>query len=819
MRKYCLSLILSVSFLFAAAQNPYRLWYTKPAVNWNEALPVGNGRLAAMVFGGTAEEKLQMNEETIWAGEPGNNIPERDYYDSIRLIRSLLFEGRYREAQAVSNNTFPRNAPKDGNYGMQYQPAGNLLVRFPGHEHAEQYSRELDIRDAVTRVSYRVNSVTYTRETIASLADNVIMLHISADRPKSISCEVLVNSPHVNKQSGVRNGKLFLSGTTSDAANKKGRIRFEMRALARPEGGQFLATDSSVIIRNADALTIYISIATNFKNYHDISADAAAKAESILAKAVVHSFKQSLAAHTAIYRRYFDRVHLDIGTTAQAGKPTDMRIAEFGSQKDPQLVSLYFQFGRYLMISGSQPGSQPTNLQGKWNDKLYPPWSSKYTVNINTEMNYWPAEVTNLPELHQPLFGMLKDLLVTGRESAAKIYHARGWNIHHNTDLWRISGPVDGGFFGMWPMGGAWLSQHIWYHYLFSGDLSFLKEMYPVLKGAAMFYADVLQEEPVHKWLVVAPSISPENTHPGGAGIAAGTTMDNQLVFDVFSNAITAAGMLHTDAAFTDTLRRMRERLAPMQVGQYTQLQEWMQDWDRPDDKHRHVSHLYGLYPGNQVSPYRHPELFEAARNSLVMRGDKSTGWSMGWKVNLWARLLDGNRAYKLISDQLSPAPVDNSGQNGGTYPNLFDAHPPFQIDGNFGCTSGIAEMLVQSHDGAVHILPALPDAWPDGDVEGLVTRGGFIISICWAGGVLKQLRVRSTIGGNCRLRLNRPLGIIKGAASVTASGKNPNPLFAVPDIKQPLLSEKARPEGLHLPKVYEYDISTSAGKDFTVSF
>lgn len=815
--------VLTVCFLLMASSllaqsNQNKLWYAKPSQNWNEALPIGNGRLAAMVFGDPSMERLQLNEETVWAGEPGNNVPE-DKYDSIQQIRRLLFEGKYKDAQDMSNRVFPRAAPSNSNYGMQYQPVGNLSIRFNDHNSVSNYRRELDIQDAVASVTYSNNGVQYKREMIASLADNVIMVRLSASKPKSINCEALLSSLHATKNIRVEGKQLRLSGTGSNADNKTGRIRFETFVLPKTEGGTITFTDSSLVISNADAVTFYISIATNYKNYQDISIDAAAKAETILKAASVKTFAQSKEAHVKIYRKYFDRVKLDLGTSPQTTKPTDQRVVEFGSGKDPQLVSLYFQFGRYLMISGSQPNSNPTNLQGKWNDKLSPPWDSKYTININTEMNYWPAEPTHLSELHRPLFEMLKDLAVTGQESATKLYHARGWSVHHNTDLWRITGPVDGGFYGMWPMGGAWLSQHIWYHYLYTGDKNFLKEMYPVLKSAAEFYVDVLQEEPSHKWLVVAPSMSPENTYQNGVGISAGTTMDNQLVADVFSNAITAAGVLKKDALFADTLRSMQKRLPPMQVGQFGQLQEWLQDWDKPNDKHRHVSHLYGLFPSNQVSPYQSPSLFEAARNTLVSRGDQSTGWSMGWKVNLWARLLDGNHAYKLIADQLRPAPVETSGQNGGTYPNLFDAHPPFQIDGNFGCTSGIAEMLVQSHDGAIHILPALPDAWPNGVVTGLVTRGGFVIDITWSEGQPKTLTVKSTIGGNCRLRFYKEVSTKANINLKKAKGNNTNDFFATAVVKEPLVSPKAPAVTTPIAKVFEYDLGTQAGKTYQIQF
>ncbi len=819
--RFFLALIFLAASLPGRAQlgsgSLYKLWYNKPAANWNEALPIGNGRLAAMVFGGVATEQLQLNEETVWAGEPGNNILP-GVYDSIQHIRKLLFEGRYKEAQDLSNATFPRQAPANSNYGMQYQPVGSLLIRFPGQENAEGYTRTLDIQQAIATVQYKSGGVLFTREMFASLTDGVIMVRLTADKPGSITCQLALNSSHSVHTRLVQNGLLVLRGKTSASDNKQGKVQFEADVQVKPEGGKITSSDSTLGIAGADAATVYISIGTNVKNYHDISGDPAGKARGYLAAAVKKDYPAAKAAHIKLYRSYFDRVSLDLGVTEAASRPTNERIAAFAAGNDPQLVPLYFQFGRYLLISGSQPGTQPTTLQGKWNDKLSPPWDSKYTININTEMNYWPAESTNLPELHQPLFEMIKDLAVTGRESASGMYHARGWNAHHNTDQWRITGPVDGGFYGMWPMGGAWLSQHLWQHYLFTGDLGFLRDLYPVLKGAALFYVDVLQEEPSHKWLVVAPSMSPENTYQSGVGISAGTTMDNQLVFDVFSNALRAATALNLDKPFADTLRSMLDRLPPMQVGQYGQLQEWLQDWDKPDDKHRHISHLYGLFPSNQISPYGNPQLFEAARISLVNRGDKSTGWSMGWKVNWWARLQEGNRAYKLITDQLTPAPVETSGQNGGTYPNLFDAHPPFQIDGNFGCTSGITEMLLQSQDGALQLLPALPDAWLKGAVTGLVARGGFLTDIRWENGKVKSVKITSRLGGVCRLRAYEALTGKAGTQIIPASGPNPNPFYAVAAVKQPLVSAKAGLKKPELKKVYEYDLQTRAGKSYEVN-
>ena len=608
-KAFALSLVLLV-FAEAPAQQSNEklsLWYDKPAGNWNEALPIGNGRLAAMIFGNVANERLQLNEETIWAGEPGNNVPQ-NVFESVQQIRKLLFEGKYKEAQNLSNQTFPRQAPANLNYGMPYQTAGNLFIRFQGHDQVSNYRRDLDISKAVASVSYKNKGVNYRREFIAAIPDQVLLVRLTADKPGNISFSLGINSPYKEYKVETQNGRLLFSGLSGSVDNKKGSVRYQVQVQPKVEGGKVHATDSTIQVSNANAVTLYISIGSNYINYKNISANEAEKAASYLNAAIKKNYENIRKSHIASYKNYFDRVSLDLGVTDAVKKPTNVRIAEFAKANDPALTSLYFQFGRYLLISSSLPGSQPANLQGKWNDKLSPPWDSKYTININTEMNYWPAEVTALPEMHQPLFAMLKDLAVTGKESASQMYRARGWNVHHNTDLWRITGPVDGGFYGMWPMGGAWLSQHLWQHYLYTGDKSFLKEYYPILKGAAEFYVDVLQEEPSNKWLVVAPSMSPENSYQSGVGVTAGATMDNQLVFDVFTNAIRSAQVLGTDKLFADTLQNMIKRLPPMQIGRFGQLQEWLQDWDREDDKHRHVSHLYGLFPAAQISPFQNPE-------------------------------------------------------------------------------------------------------------------------------------------------------------------------------------------------------------------
>ncbi|WP_317194731.1 glycoside hydrolase family 95 protein [Hymenobacter telluris] len=793
---------------------PLRLWYDRPATNWNEALPLGNGRLGVMVFGAPERERLQLNEETIWAGGPNNNV-KPNALPVVQQLRTQLLAGQLVEAQALAQTQMQ----PAGNSGMPYQMAANVYLRFPGHEQATNYQRDLDISRAVASVSYQLGGVRYLREVFSSLTDQVIIVRLTASQPGRISCQLSQESLMQHTQR-TENNQLVLDGRGSEHEGQPGQIRFQLRGQAVTDGGTVQTTAAGIRIEKANSATLYFSIGTNFVNYHDVSGNAAARAMAYLNQAVGKKYETARAGHTTAYQRYFNRVTLNLGVTPAAELPTNKRLENFANGHDPALAALYFQYGRYLLISCSQPGGQPANLQGIWNEHLKGPWDSKYTVNINTEMNYWPAEVTNLTELHEPLFGMIKDLSVTGQQSARQLYGARGWMLHHNTDIWRITGQVDPPQYGLWPMGGAWLAQHLWDHYQFTGDQQFLREYYPVLKGAATYLVDALEEEPTHQWLVVAPSVSPENTYSlqgKNIAIVAGTTMDNQLVFDLFSKTIRAAELLQLDKPFADSLRTLRERLPPMQIGQYGQLQEWLQDVDNPTDQHRHISHLYGLYPSGQISPYRTPALFEAARTTLTQRGDVSTGWSMGWKVNFWARMQDGNHAYQLLTEQLHlrSGAGGNSGEGGGTYPNLLDAHPPFQIDGNFGCTAGLAELLVQSYDGAIDLLPALPDAWPTGEVTGLVARGGYVVDLAWKQGNITRVRITSRLGGNCRVRVHSPMVAAGRLRLRPAQGNNSNPFFETPVVPPPLVSAQAAAKQPTLAPSVVYDFPTTAGKTY----
>ncbi len=816
MKHFFSFLLIIISTTCFSQNNPrLRLWYKNPSgETWENALPIGNGRLGAMVYGNVEEEIIQINEHTLWSGSPHRN-DNTQALAALPEIRQLILDGKHKEAEQLAHKTIISK----GSHGQMFEPVGNLHLTFDGHDSYTNYYRELDIERAVAKTSYTIGDVTFTREVLAALPDGVITIHLTANKPNKISFNAHFSTPQPNAVVQTTPSKeLEVSGTTIDHEGVKGKIRFKGIVRLKTEAGTLSTADSSLVVKDANSVTIYVGVATNFNNYKDVNGNENERTKTYLDKAFSLSFENILKTHIKAYQNYFNRVTLDLGGSEVADLPTDERLKNFSSTNDPQFATLYFQFGRYLLISASRPGGQPANLQGIWNHKMKPPWDSKYTININAEMNYWPAEKTNLAELHEPFLKMVMELSVAGQETAKVMYSARGWMAHHNTDLWRATGAVDGAFWGNWSAGGGWTSQHLWEHYLYNGDKDYLESVYPALKGAALFYVDYLVKDPKHQWLIVSPDMSPENAPKAhqGSSIDAGVTMTNQIVFDVFSTAIRAAQTLGKDEEFADTLRRMRGLLPPMQIGRHGQLQEWLEDIDDPSDNHRHVSHLYGLFPSSQISPYRTPQLHSAARTTLLQRGDISTGWSMGWKVNWWAKMLDGNHAYKLIQDQLTPVGTNPGG--GGTYNNLFDAHPPFQIDGNFGCTSGITEMLMQSNDEAIHLLPALPDVWPAGSVTGLRARGGFeIAEMQWKDENLVRLVVKSTLGGNLRLRAPNKMTLSKGGSLKTAVGKNSNPFYQIDQTPEPVISSSANITRVEQKETFLYDVPTRRGEVYTL--